>query len=202
MCAFSAARRTGTSGTDWEWRTEVVGLNAATGDSLWSTTLYLDSFALPNYQLAPMDIATRPDGRGYVIAGWVGSHVLDPHRDMQYSYTALFFLDSVGCLVPECRKPSAVGDPKPVHYEVQLVPNPVASGAPITVAVSALPSGLYDYVITAADGRILKSGECYLQLPQSELHIHPPTLSPGAYYLTVRSRIAPVAVVTKAFVVE
>ena len=201
ICAFSAARRTGTGGTDWEWRTEVVGLNAATGDSLWSTTLYLDSFALPNYQLAPMDIAPRPDGRGYVVAGWVGSHVLDPHRDLRYSYTALFFLDSVGCLVPDCRKPSAVGEPKPVRYEIRLAPNPVPPNVPLGVELGAEVSGGVDFTITDASGHVFDQGEQHLSAPGAKLLIKLPPLPAGTYFLTVRWRVAPVAVVTKGFVI-
>ena len=203
--AFDRLQRFGPGAYDYDYRIEVQGIDAATGDSLWTTVLALDTFQNRAHGLTPTDIAARADG-GYVVAGWVAERSIDPVRDLRYAYTALFFLDSVGCLTPGCRETSAAGELPIVSYEVQLAPNPVAPGATLRVSLggaASLAGGRYVYAITDAAGRTLAIGSEIADDPEGGLIVTLPTgLQPGAHFLTLRSLDQVASMVCKAFVVQ
>ena len=107
LTAFASNRRYDSSSSKREGQIELKAVNAVSGDSLWTTYLQLDSFATRGHGIVPMDIAMKPNGEGFVVASWVSETKLDPNRDLRYAYTALFFLDSLGCLAPGCRETSS-----------------------------------------------------------------------------------------------
>lgn len=185
--------------TDFEYQVELRGADALTGDSLWSTVVALDSFATRDHDIFPMDIAMRPNGEGFVVAAWVGDRKLDPHRDLRYSYTALFFLDSLGCLAPGCRTPTSTKDAG-LGYEISLAPNPVQAGGEISVS---FPSSVSEvrYAITNAQGQRLGFRESQY-VTGGLLDVPIDDLAAGMYYLTVWPADSGNAMLTRGFVVE
>ena len=186
-------------GQQYERRVIVRGLDGETGDSLWLTTLQLDSFATVGHSIVPMDIAVRPEGKGFIVACGVLDSKLDPHRDLRYSYTALFFLDSVGCLTPGCRSPINVVEPKH-NYQIILAPNPVAAGdvlqvmLPIEVEqVRVRVIDVLGQTMVAAASASVTAGKFMLSTEQ---------LSAGHYYVTLWPAEGGGALVTKGFVVQ
>ena len=184
---------------DRDWQIELKAADAITGDSLWATYLRLDSFATRNYRIVPMDIAMKPNGEGYVVAAWVAERKLDPYRDLRYAYTALFFLDSLGCLAPGCREISSTKDAS-LGYEISLAPNPVRSGGELSVSFPESVSEVR-YAITNGQGQRLgfSGSESVLE---GKLDVQIDDLPSGMYYLTVWPSGSGNAMLTRGFVVE
>lgn len=185
--------------TDFEYQVELRGADALTGDSLWSTVVALDSFATRDHDLVPMDIAMKPNGEGYVVAAWVADSKLDPHRDLRYAYTALFFLDSLGCLAPGCRQPTSTKDAD-LGYEISLAPNPVQAGGELSVSFPESVSEVR-YAITNAQGQRLGFRESQY-VTGGLLDVPIDDFAPGMYYLTVWPAGSGNAMLTRGFVVE
>ena len=164
-------------------RSVVVAVDALTGDSLWRTTLRLDSFATETHDIGPVDIAVRSQGKGYVVPSLVVDVRLDPQRDLRYSYTALFFLDSLGCLAPGCRNPTSTGDPDR-RYEIVLAPNPTRSGGVVRVT---LPEGVsaIRYTLTDGAGRVLSADDARSRSGGGYEIPIPSTTARGVYYVTI-----------------
>jgi hypothetical protein len=180
-------------------RVVLKAVNARTGDSLWTTRMRQDSGATNVWGTSPSDIAIRPDGKGYVVASWTVDVELDPDRpELGYSYTTLYFLDSIGCLTPGCRETTSTEAPR-YAYEISLAPNPIPAGGSLRVT---LPSELREvhYAITNAQGQQVHFGESLVAGGQFE--VLSPDVPAGIYYLTVWPEGSGNAVVTKAFVVE
>lgn len=199
LTAYPSAKVYDNSTGERDWQIELKAANAVTGDSLWTTYLQLDSFATRDYGMSPMDIAMKPNGEGYVVAAWVSETKLDPHRDLRYSYTALFFLDSLGCLAPGCRDASSTKIPT-LGYEISLAPNPIQAGGELSVSFPESVSAVR-YAITNAHGQRIRFSESE-RVTGGRLHVPIDILSSGMYYLTVWPADSGNAMLTRGFVVE
>lgn len=199
LTAYPSAKVYDNSTGERDWQIELKAANAVTGDSLWTTYLQLDSFATRDYGMSPMDIAMKPNGEGYVVAAWVSETKLDPHRDLRYAYTALFFLDSLGCLAPGCRQPTSTKDAG-LGYEISLAPNPVQAGGEVSVS---FPESVAEvrYAITNAQGQRLGFRESQY-VTGGLLDVPFDDLAAGMYYLTVWPAGSGNAMLTRGFVVE
>ena len=198
VTGFPSTRVLNSAG-DFEYQVELRGADALTGDSLWATTVALDSFATEAYNIAPMDIAMKPNGEGYVVAAWVADRKLYPYRDLRYAYTALFFLDSLGCLAPGCREASSTLDPN-LGYEISLAPNPVRAGGELSVSFPERVTEVR-YAITNGQGQRLGFSESQ-SVTGGLLDVPIEDLVSGMYYLTVWPAGSGNAMLTKGFVVE
>ncbi|MFK8057076.1 MAG: T9SS type A sorting domain-containing protein, partial [Saprospiraceae bacterium] len=198
VTGFPSTRVLNSAG-DFEYQVELRGADALTGDSLWATIVALDSFATEAHNIAPMDIAMKPNGEGYVVAAWVAESKLDPLRDLRYAYTALFFLDSLGCLAPGCRQPSSTKDAY-ASYEISLAPNPVRAGEQISVSFPEVVVAVR-YAVTDAQGKRLGFSESE-QTAGGKLDVQINDLPSGMYYLTVWPEQSGNAMLTRGFVVE
>ncbi|MFK8057705.1 MAG: T9SS type A sorting domain-containing protein [Saprospiraceae bacterium] len=178
---------------------ELKAADAVTGDSLWTTYLRLDSFATRNHGISAMDIAMKPNGEGYIVAAWASESKLDPNRDLRYAYTALFFLDSLGCLAPGCRDVSST-QATYVNYEISLAPNPVRAGERISVSFPESVAAIR-YAITDAQGRRLGLNES-VRVSGGKLDVPIDDLPSGVYFLTVWPEDNGNAMLTRGFVVE
>ncbi len=196
---FPASQPFANGGNDNARHLEVHAADARTGDSLWITSLQLDTSTTRGHDLTSRDLAFRSKGKGYIVVASVAETKLDPVRDLRYSYTALFFLDSLGCLAPGCRDASATEE-RVAPYRITLAPNPVAAGQEVQIHLPSASTGTLRYSLTNANGRSLSSGE---QVPGVEqLSVSTDGLPAGMYYLTVWPEDLAQSVVTRAFVVE
>jgi hypothetical protein len=199
LTAYASNRLYDSSAGKREAQIELKAANAVTGDSLWATYLRLDSFTTRNHSVVPRDIAMKPNGEGYIVAAWVSETKLDPNRDLRYAYTALFFLDSLGCLAPGCREISSTKDAS-LGYEISLAPNPVRSGGELSVSFPESVSEVR-YAITNGQGQRLgfSGSESVLG---GKLDVQIDDLPSGMYYLTVWPSGSGNAMLTRGFVVE
>jgi hypothetical protein len=199
LTAYPSAKVYDNSTGNRDWQLELKAANALTGDSLWTTYLQLDSFATRDYGMVPMDIAMKPNGMGYVVVAGIAETKLDPNRDLRYAYTALFFLDSLGCLAPGCRETSSTKDPS-LGYEISLAPNPVRAGGELSVSFPESVSEVR-YAITNGQGQRLgfSGSESVLE---GKLDVQIDDLPSGMYYLTVWPSGSGNAMLTRGFVVE
>ena len=203
---------------DGDWRngnTEVVrlvGLDAATGDSLWTTDFAIDTISSATYYITPNQITAREDGRGYVITCSAGDARLNRERNLLYQYAALFFVDTLGCLTPGCRDVSSV-DPghtssRAAPYRIVLAPNPVAAGEPIALRLTdATDGGPSDptrvpltYRLTDISGAVLQTGR--VGPGATSVSISTDGLTPGTYVLSAQGADTGAVLATKAFVVH
>jgi len=182
-----------------DWQLEIKAADAVTGDSLWATYLQLDSFATRDYGMTSRDIAMKANGEGYIVAAAIAETKLDPHRDLRYAYTALFFLDSLGCLAPGCRESTPTKDAY-ASYEISLAPNPVRAGEQISVSFPEAVAAVR-YAITDAQGKRLGSSESE-QVAGGKLDVPIENLPSGMYYLTVWPADSGNAMLTRGFVLE
>ena len=199
ITAYASNQRIEGGSGERDAQIELKAADAVSGDSLWATYLRLDSFATRNHSIVPMDIAMKPNGEGYVLAAWVSETKLDPHRDLRYGYTALFFLDSLGCLAPGCRETSSTRDPS-LGYEISLAPNPVRAGGELSVS---FPESVTEvrYAITNGQGQRLGFSESQGVLG-GKLDVQIGDLPSGMYYLTVWPSGSGNAMLTRGFVIE
>ena len=203
---------------DGDWRngkTEVarlIGLDAATGDSLWTTDFAVDSLTSESYFINPNQVIARPDGRGYIVTCHVSDSQLNRERNLLYQYAALFFVDTLGCLTPGCRDVSSV-DPghtssRAAPYRIVLAPNPVAAGEPIALRLTdATDGGPSDptrvpltYRLTDISGAVLQTGR--VGPGATSVSISTDGLTPGTYVLSAQGADTGAVLATKAFVVH
>ena len=160
------------------------------------TDIRLDTSATPYYSIEIRDILTQEDG--YVLVAGVEDAIPHVPFGLSKEYTALIFLDSLGCLAPGCRDASST-TPSSYAYEISLSPNPLPAGGELRVR---LPQGIARarYAITDTHGKRVGFGESPTM--NGELVVQSPDFSSGIYYFTVWPEDSGNAVLTRGFVVE